>query len=178
MSLRRACALFSATTTLVVAPFAFAEVTAAQPGGFEVVEHATISASPDRVWQALGRVGAWWSPEHNYSGDARNLSLGLAAGDCLCERWGSSSVLHMTVVQAEPGKLLRLEGALGPLGKFGVAGHMTIAIKPAPQGTDITLTYDVGGWSKEGLNQLAMPVDAVLSEQLRRLARYVTDGHG
>ncbi|HEY1927177.1 MAG TPA: SRPBCC family protein [Caulobacteraceae bacterium] len=153
-----------------------AEVVAAQPGGFEVVEHAHIAAAPARVWAAIGQVGAWWSPTHTYSQSAANLSLSLEPGGCFCERWAAGAVRHMIVVAVFPEKMLRLDGALGPLGGLGVVGHLTFVLKPEPQGTDLTLTYDVGGWTKDGLDRLAGPVDQVLGLQMQRLSSYVTTG--
>jgi uncharacterized protein YndB with AHSA1/START domain len=150
-----------------------AEVVAAQPTGFEVQEHAHLAASPDQVWQALGQIGSWWLKDHTYSGDAHNLAIGLNAGDCFCERWSGGTVRHMVVVMALPGRMLRLEGALGPLGGLGVAGHLSFQLKPAGTGTDLAVTYDVGGWTKDGLGSLAAPVDGVLAAQVNSLSRYV-----
>ena len=150
-----------------------AEVVAAQPTGFEVQEHLHLAASPDQVWQALGQIGSWWLKAHTYSGDAHNLSIGLNAGDCFCERWNGGTVRHMVVVMALPGKMLRLEGALGPLGGLGVSGHLSFQLKPAGGGTDLIVTYDVGGWTKDGLGSLAAPVDMVLGAQVDSFARYV-----
>ena len=153
-----------------------AEVVAAQPAGFEVVEHAHIPAPPERVWAAIAQVGSWWSPTHTYSQDAANLSLKLEPGGCFCERWPGGAVRHMTVVAAMPPHLLRLDGALGPLGGLGVTGHLTFALAPEAQGTDLKVTYDVGGWSRDGLDRVAGPVDQVLGTQVERLARYVATG--
>lgn len=159
-------------TGLLLSP-ACAEVIAAQPAGFEVQEHVHLAASPEQVWQALGQIGSWWLKDHSYSHDAHNLSIGLNAGDCFCERWSGGTVRHMVVVMALPGKVLRLEGALGPLGGLGVAGHLSFQLKPAGTGTDLTVTYDVGGWAKDGLGSLAAPVDTVLAAQVDSLSRYV-----
>ncbi|MBV8683905.1 MAG: SRPBCC family protein [Caulobacteraceae bacterium] len=155
---------------------ASAEVIAAQPAGFEVVEHVHIASSPAKVWIAIGQVASWWSSSHTYSQDAANLSLHTDLGDCFCERWNGGAVGHMIVVASLPTRMLRLEGALGPLGGLGVAGHLTFDLKPEGQGTDLKLTYDVGGWSKDGLDKMAAPVDQVLGEQMDRLSRYVTTG--
>jgi uncharacterized protein YndB with AHSA1/START domain len=153
-----------------------AEVVAAQPGGFEVVEHVHIVAPPARVWVAMGQVGSWWSSTHTYSQNAANLSLKTELGACFCERWAGGAVGHMIVVAVMPERMLRLDGGLGPLGGLGVVGHLTFVLKPEPQGTDLTLTYDVGGWTKDGLDRLAGPVDQVLGLQVQRLSSYVTTG--
>jgi hypothetical protein len=75
-----------------------------------------------------------------------------------------------------PGHMLRLDGALGPLGGLGVVGHLTFGLTPEAQGTDLTLTYNVGGWSKDGLDRLAGPVDQVLGLEMDRLSSYVATG--
>ena len=155
---------------------ASAAVVAAQAGGFEVVEHVHIAAPPAKVWTAIGQVGSWWSSEHTYSQSAANLSLKTELGGCFCERWSGGAFGHAIVVAVMPERMLRLDGALGPLGSLGVVGHLTFALKPEAQGTDLKLTYDVGGWSKDGLDKMAAPVDQVLDQQVDRLSRYVTAG--
>jgi hypothetical protein len=51
-------------------------------------------------------------------------------------------------------------------------------LTPAAGGaTDVSLTYDVGGYAKGGLaERWAAPVDKVLGEQLVRLKTYVETG--
>jgi uncharacterized protein YndB with AHSA1/START domain len=156
---------------------ACAEVVAAQPGGFEVVEHVHVAAPPSKVWTAIGQIGSWWTPSHTYSQNAANLSLKTELGGCFCERWSGGEVSHMIVVAVMPERMLRLDGALGPLGGLGVVGHLTFDLKPQSQGTDLTLTYDLGGWSKDGLDKLAAPVDGVLGQEVDRLSRFVTTGN-
>ena len=151
-----------------------AEVKSAAPNGFEVVSMATISASVDRVYSALGEVGRWWSPSHTFSKDAANLSLELRAGGCFCERLkNNGSVQHMQVVYAAPGAGLRLRGALGPLQTEGVDGALSWTLKPAGGGTGVTLSYVVGGYIRGGVEQWAPRVDRVLDEQLQRLKGYI-----
>ena len=53
---------------------------------------------------------------------------------------------------------------------------MTILLKPAADGTDLSLTYNVGGYLKDGLQSLAVPVDAVLGEQMGRLKSLIETG--
>jgi hypothetical protein len=70
-------------------------------------------------------------------------------------------------------------GALGPLQFTGAAGHLGIALKPAAGGggTEVVMTYDVGGYAKGGLAETyAAPVDQVLGEQLARLKKAVESG--
>lgn len=155
---------------------AHAEVIDAQANGFTVREISTIAAKPARVWQALGRLGAWWDPIHTYSGDSTRLSIDLTPGGEWRERLADGGVVHMVVVNAQPGRLLRLEGALGPLQAFGVVGHLTVTLRPVSGGTEVIQTYDVGGHAPGGLDKLAAPVDGVLTAQLARLRRYAETG--
>ena len=80
------------------------------------------------------------------------------------------------MINAQPDKLLRLEGALGPLQDFGVIGHLTLTLRQNGAGTQVTQTYDAGGHAPGGLDKLAAPVDGVLTEQLARLKRYTETG--
>ena len=110
-------------------------------------------------------------------GDSKNLSLDATAGGCFCETLpDGGSVEHLRVVYVEPGKTLRLRGALGPLQSMAVAGAMTFSFEasgPSDDVTQITLTYTVGGYYPGGLDILAEAVDGVLRGQLERLAAYV-----
>lgn len=153
-----------------------AEVLSHAPQGFVVARDLILDATPDRAFEALtADVGAWWDPAHSYSGDARNFSLDAQAGGCFCERLpDGGSVEHMRVIFAQPGKLLRLAGGLGPLQGMGATGVMEFTL--APDGDDrsrLEFRYVVGGYTPDGLESLAEPVDAVLGEQLARLARYL-----
>lgn len=149
---------------------ASADVKSAASGSFEVQSTATVAASPAETYAMLGRIGEWWNPAHSYSGKAANLSLGLKAGDCFCERTdGGGTIEHLRVVYAQPGQMLRLQGGLGPLQGEAVAGTFTWTLKPAGSGTEITQTYAVGGYISSGGEQLAPIVDKVLEEQLDRL---------
>jgi uncharacterized protein YndB with AHSA1/START domain len=154
-----------------------AEVVDAQPGGFEVRHGLHIDAPPARVYDAIAHVGHWWDGAHTYSGDASHLTIEAIAGGCFCEALpDGGSVAHMRVVFAQPGKVLRLEGALGPLQGLGVIGHLTWALAAKDGGTELVQTYDVGGYAKGGLAGLAAPVDHVLGEQAQRLKSYVETG--
>lgn len=152
-----------------------AEVTDTSPAGFEVVEKATISAPQHKIWDALLRPGHWWSSQHTFSGDARNLAIDGAG--CLCETLPHGAVRHMTITYADGKSRLVLFGGLGPLQSTGASGHMAFVLAPGAAGTDVTLSYDVGGYAKGGLAQTyAQPVDKVLGEQLGRLKKYVETG--
>ena len=145
--------------------------------GFSVVENEHIAAPPAKVYSALVAPSRWWSSTHTFSQNAANLTLDPTAGGCWCEKTAAGlSVQHLVVVNAVPNKLLVMRGALGPLQGLGVAGAMTIALKATPDGTDLSLTYNVGGYFKDGLTNWATPVDSVLGEQVARLKSYVETG--
>ena len=155
------------------------DVVEATVGGFTVKTTVSVAAVPMRVFEAFGRVGSWWDPEHTYSGNANNLSLPLQPGGCFCERLPplpGAGVQHATVVLVIPNKTLRLLGALGPLQESGVSGSLTFDLADRAGGTDVTLTYSVGGYRPGGLETLAPIVDSVLAGQLRRFKSFVERG--
>jgi uncharacterized protein YndB with AHSA1/START domain len=160
---------------------ASAAVVEAQPNGFEIRQTVQMAATPDKVWASLVNVGGWWASSHTYSGDARNLSLEVRPGGCWCEAlpssgMGGGGVEHLRVIYADPGKLLRLSGAIGPLQVTGGTGQLTFALAPKDGGTAMTLTMVFGGYSRTGLNGLAAPVDGVLAEQVARLKIFAETG--
>ena len=153
-----------------------AEVTSSSTIGFEIQNRRTVAASSSAAYAALGRIRAWWKKDHTYSGDAANLSLGLTAGECFCERLrDGGTVEHMRVVYARPGDTLRLQGGLGPLQAEAAVGTLTFAFKAVQGGTEITQSYIVGGFIRGGADTLAPLVDKVLAEQLDGLVRHLGD---
>lgn len=145
--------------------------------GFTIQQTAHLTQPSAKVYAALIQPKDWWSGEHTYSGSAANLTFGARAGGCWCETLpDGGSVAHMTVVYAAPGKALRLRGGLGPLQEMGASGTLTWTLKPAGNETDLTLTYAVAGYAKDGYTELAKTVDRVLSEQVGRLTLYVDTG--
>ena len=168
--------LLLALAACAVSCAAAAEVVDSQPDGFTIKETATVAAPPAKVWATLIRPSAWWSSDHTYSHDARNLSLDARAGGAWLETLPGGGVRHMAVVYIDPPSVLRLEGALGPLQAMGGSGHMTVTLKPRGEATDVTLTYDFGGHTPGGLKPMAPAVDGVLNEQLTRLKSAVETG--
>jgi hypothetical protein len=153
---------------------AAAEVVAVAANGFEVRETARTVAPSDKVYAALLLPAHWWSSEHTFSGSAANLVLDAHAGGCWCETLpDGGSVEHLRVVYVSPGKILRLRGALGPFQGLAVDGVMTLSVKSVADGTDISLTYAIGGYAKDGFDGLAKGADQVLGEQLERLKKLV-----
>jgi uncharacterized protein YndB with AHSA1/START domain len=154
----------------------FAEVVDKSAGGFLVRNTATVSATPAAVYQAIvDHVSEWWEPAHTWSGSSKNLSITAKAGGCFCERLPpDGEVQHMTVIYAAPGKMLRMSGTLGPLQQSGATGAMTLELKPSATGTEIVMTYSVGGYFQGGIQVMAEPVDEVLAAQLAGLKKYLS----
>jgi len=162
---------------LALAGAARAEVVDATAGGFDVRETVEIGASAQKVWRALGHYGDWWSSKHTWSGDAKNVTLDLDPGGCLCEALPhGGSVQHMTVIFLAPEKRAILSGTLGPLMFSGASGHLIWTLAEKDGRTTLTQEYIVGGYIKGGLGALAPDVDAVLGEEVRRLKAYVETG--
>jgi len=158
-----------AVPVLVLATQAWAGTSEVTSQSFLSTFHQELEAPPEQAWEALVHIAGWWSSAHTYSGDAANLSLEPAAGGCWCERWSGNSVQHARVLVAMPGKLLRLDGALGPLQAMGARGILTFRLSPRPGGTTLDVTYLVRATPDAALDKVAPAVDQVLDEQVKRL---------
>lgn len=171
---------------LLGAADARAEVVSSAPNGFEVRAVRVVKAQPDKVWDAIGRVGAWWDPAHSFSGKAENLSLSLEAGACFCEtipagtavgNGGTTAVagtvIHGRVLMSMPYQRATLDSGLGPILSEGATGRLSWVLKPVEGGTEITQTYVVGGYIRGGADKLAPAVDGVLGQALERLQAYL-----
>jgi hypothetical protein len=81
------------------------------------------------------------------------------------------------VAYADGETQLRMFGGIGPLQLTGAAGHLGVRLKPVGGATEVTMTYDVGGYAKGGLAEtFAAPVDQVLGQQVARLKKAVETG--
>lgn len=150
-----------------------AAVVETAPNGFAITETVHVKAAPDKVYQALLHPAAWWNSEHTFSGSAANLALDAHAGGCLCESLpNGGSVLHLTVVFAQPGSTLRFRGPMGPFQSQGVDGALTFTLKAEPGGTLLTLDNTIGGYVKGGFGKWPAAADAMLTDLVTRLARY------
>lgn len=156
-----------------------AEVKSATEMGFLLESEFTVAATPEQAYEKTGQIAKWWESAHTYSGDAANLSLSLKAGESFTERLPhEGSVEHMRVVMAMPGRVLRMQGGLGPLQQEALMGTMTLTYVSvtkegdAPQ-TKVHCRYAVGGFRPGGCAELAPPVDMVLSIQLKRLQSWI-----
>lgn len=169
---------FTAAAILLCPGWAFAEVADSSANGFTVKTSVTIQASPEEVYRRLvHNVGDWWSAQHTFSGDARNLTMEEKPMGCFCETLpGHGAVRHMEVLRFAPGKALVLSGALGPLQSLAATGSMTIQLSPGDAGTRMDVTYAVAGYLPAGMNSWAAPVDSVITEQFARLKNFVEHG--
>jgi hypothetical protein len=164
----------SAPAALLLAAGASAEVVSVGANGFEVRETVHVTAASDKAFAALLQPARWWSSDHTFSGSAANLVLDARAGGCWCENLpDGGSVEHLHVVYVVPGKTLRLRGALGPFQGLGADGAMTWAVKSGANGTDISVSYTLGGYAKEGFDAGSKAADRVLGEQIERLRKLI-----
>lgn len=152
-----------------------AAVTASAAGGFTVAVSVEAQATPDLVYRKLtDNVADWWNPSHTFSGSSRNLSLDARPAGCFCETFpAGGGVRHMEVVFAQPGKMLRMAGALGPMQGMGVSGALTIVLATSGQSTKISVTYSASGM---GVEKVAAPADGMLSDQFARLKNFIETG--
>lgn len=170
--MKRFSLAIAAVAALTLAAPARAEVTEAQDWGFQVRHVYDVAAPPGRVWDVLARPADWWDPSHSWFGKAEGLTLDLKPGGCFCETGpDGAGARHMDVAYVKPKSSLHLWGALGPLHMQGVTGGLLVELKPAGAGTQMTVTYSVGGFAKGGLKTWAPLVDGVIGHQFGRLEK-------
>ena len=177
--LMKSCSGVAVLALLVTVP-AQAEIASEAGNGFSVTHEVTVSADPEATYAMVRSPSKWWSGEHTFTLNAENLYMDAQAGGCFCElipaegdaidRSLRGSVQHMRILYAEPGKLLRLTGALGPLQSEAVNGTLSIKLEPIKGGTLITFDYVVGGYMRFPVAAIAPAVDKVMGEQASRLA--------
>lgn len=167
-----------AALLFISAGSAHAAVTQAAADGFALAYSASISAPPAKAYAAIAQVQQWWSDDYTWSGKAANLSLAPIAGACLCERWKEGSVEHGRVIAAVQDRLLRIDGALGPLQALATKGVLNFLINTGDDGaTQLIVDYRVTGASESALDTLAPQVDQQLGAQIARLVRFINTGN-
>ncbi len=173
--------MLAAVSIVANASPAFAEVKATSDTGFNVVHIAEVAAMPDVVWKRLLAPKDWWNKAHSWSGSSAGFYIDAQANGCFCELFQEKgadgklktlgSVEHMRVIFAQPGKVLRMQGALGPLQSEAVIGTLTVAMEPTKEGqaTKLSFSYVVGGYMRYKVAEIAPAVDKVLGEQFKSL---------
>ncbi|MGB5165552.1 MAG: SRPBCC family protein [Woeseiaceae bacterium] len=163
---------------LIAAQAAVAEIPDSSENGFTTIHEVEIDAPRAAVYAAaVDDIGNWWSDDHTISGDAGRMSIDAVVQGCFCEMLGDKAgIVHLTVTFANPGVLLRMTGALGPLGVTGVNGNMLWEFADSGAATTVRFTYVVGGYRPGGLEEIAPAVDFVIGEALARLQAYVETG--
>jgi hypothetical protein len=143
-----------------------AKVLASSDDHFIIEHEVLVPLDANASYQLLGKPSLWWNAEHTWSGNAQNLSLQLKAGGCFCESRKGNSVMHAQVISAQPGSVLKLQGALGPLQDMAVNAVLSFSLKKQENGTKVVMTYRVSGDSSHALATIAPIVDKVLGEQI------------
>lgn len=147
-----------------------AEVKSATADGFLIEHRFTIAAPAAKVWDSLQHPERWWPEDHTWSGKRVNLSLDASINGCFCERWEGNAVEHGRVVMVMPGKMLRLDAALGPLQELAISGVITIALEEKDGSTAMRVTHRVSGDPSHKLDAFAPVVDQVNGQQFGGLA--------
>lgn len=173
--------LIPAALIAAIASPTHAEVKTVTDTGFNVVHIAEVAAEPDVIWKRLIAPKSYWSKAHSWSGTSDGFYIDAQAGGCFCELFQekgvdgktktTGSVEHMRVIFAQPGKVLRMQGALGPLQSEAVLGTLTVAMEPLKdgKGTKLSFSYVVGGHMRYKVADIAPAVDKVLGEQFKTL---------
>jgi len=156
---------------------AAAEVVSSGPNGFEVRHSVNLVVPQAKAYAAFSQIQNWWSKDHTYSGDSSRLSLLLRAGGCFCEQLdGGGGVEHLHVAYVQPGERVILTGSLGPLLYEATTGVMDVKVEKIAGGARITMDYRAAGFANGGAAEMAVGVDQVLGEQMKRLRIFAAGG--
>ncbi|MGB5078357.1 MAG: hypothetical protein WBO17_12835 [Sphingorhabdus sp.] len=173
--------LFAVAASSALSSPALADVKSTSDSGFNVVHITEVAVGPDVVWKRLIAPKDWWNKAHSWSGSSEGFYIDAQAGGCFCELFKekgadgkpktTGSVEHMRVIFAQPDKVLRMQGALGPLQSEAVLGTLTVALAATKdgKGTKLSFSYVVGGYMRYKVAEIAPAVDKVLGEQFKAL---------
>lgn len=173
-----AAGLLASPILALVPVEAQADVVSSSAAGFITRIEMPVAATPTAVYDRIFQIGQWWSDAHTYSGKAANMTLKKEPGGCFCESLPKGGfVRHAVLEYADPGKLVRLSGGLGPLQSMGATGMLSFELADAAGSTKLIVTYTVSGYQPDkGFAPLAVPVDSVLKEQVTRLKQLAETG--
>jgi hypothetical protein len=166
-----------ALCVLLAASAAHATVTEKSATGFTVSVSTTVPGKAADAYTAFVDMSKWWSSDHSFSGDAKNLTIDLRPGGCWCETLPDGGfVRHAEVIFAAPGKKLVFSGARGPLQTMGVVGTTTVMFSESGDSTTVTIGSAVGGHDPDNFEKWAIAVDGVMTEALTRYSNFVRTG--
>ncbi|MBN8649026.1 MAG: hypothetical protein J0L55_13820 [Caulobacterales bacterium] len=90
--------LVGAFFTLIASPV-FADVIEAKETGFKIVQNYEIKTKSNKLFKQLIMPKNWWSSNHTWSQNAKNLYIEPYANGCFCEKLiNNGSVMHMKIV--------------------------------------------------------------------------------
>jgi len=155
---------------LVLCSAVQAEVLHKNDTGFALKIERQVNVDKAKAYQKFLQVSDWWLSSHTWFGDAQGLYIEPFVNGCFCEKNGKKQALHMTISYIDPESEIRMIGGLGPLQSMGIHGGMTWKFNATQENqTTIEFTYNVTGYSQEGLRSLAAIVDKVQTMQIDSL---------
>ena len=146
-----------------------AGVTRSSAGSFLLEQRIIVKADSKVSFQGLLHPERWWSKDHTLSGNAANMRLDPRAGGCWCERWSGGEVEHARVIFIQKDKLLRLQGAFGPLQALEVTGILEFTLTQGKDGTQVDMSYRISGPDSAKLDAIAPMADQMFAGQLASL---------
>jgi hypothetical protein len=163
--------------SLLAAP-ATADVVAVAAGSFVTRDSTEVFSVPVAIHLAFSSgIATWWDPVWTIAGTGEGLSIDLRPDGCFCETVADGRPhRHLTVVEVDRGRRIVMSGALGALAGLDAEGRLTWTFTEGSGRTRIEVQYEVTGDPSDRLDELAPAIDAVLSEQLQRLKRFIESG--
>ncbi len=110
-------------------------------GALDIAAETRVAAPPEKVWEALLDIGAWWP--HRFH-DESTVVLEAHLGGHFFEDWGNGGgMIYGTVYGIDPGKQLSLRANMGMTGP--VAGTVTYLVEAAGDETVLSMTHKAFG---------------------------------
>ena len=144
--MRTSTTLLISISVLFLSVTSFAEVMSFPVVGFTFKQSVTVVGKPGPVFDEFtGDVKAWW--DHSFTDDPVALVIEPRPGGMFYEYFDAqgNGVRHATVISADRGHLLRLDGPLGLTGR-ALDFVSTITFEPAGEdSTQLLLTVNMTG---------------------------------